>query len=114
MLPSGTIQGARRHHPRNTSSERFVERKMAVEVAVVERTEEKIHDQLGVAAGWNLGSRDRALDDGQAFLPDPVHKALAPGNGQVGITLRLRDEMGHRAAAALKVRQPDPALGDMR
>ena len=71
---------------------------MPVQVTVVERTEKKVHDQLRVAAGWNLAPSDRAFDDGPAFLSDPVHKAFAPGHGQVRITLRLRDEMGHLRA----------------
>ena len=86
---------------------------MPVEVAVVERTEKKVHDQLRVAAGWNLASRDRALDDGPAFLPDPVHKTLTPCHGQTWVALHLRDEMGHGTAPAPEVRQLDPVLGDM-
>src|SRR5450759_860275 len=94
----GTIQCGGRNHPNNPSGERLVERQVPVQVAVVERAVKNVHDQLRVAAGSYLASRERALDDGPAFPPDPVNKTLAPGNRQIRITLYFCDEVRQRTA----------------
>src|SRR5207247_7325093 len=60
-----------------------------------------------VAAGGNLASRDRALDDGPPLLPDPAHEMLSPDCGQFRITLNLGDETRNCPAAG-KACQRDP------
>jgi len=85
-----------------------------VQVTVIERAEEKVHDQLRIASGWNVATRDGALDDGPSSVSHPVHKTLAPGNRETRVTLYLRDEMSHSPAPAASVRQPDPVLGGTR